>query len=59
MQMTYVMLTKCGLSKIADLSALDEMSLMVAAACHDFNHDGFNNAYHVNAMTQRAVRYHD
>lgn len=59
MQMTFMLLTKCGLTKIAELGPLDEMSLMVAAACHDFNHDGMNNAYHVNAMTQRAVRYHD
>lgn len=27
--------------------------------CHDFGHDGMNNAYHVNAMSDRAIRYND
>ena len=35
------------------------MSAITAAACHDFAHDGYNNAYHVNFMTDRALRYHD
>lgn len=35
------------------------VSTITAAACHDFAHDGFNNAYHVNFMTDRALRYHD
>lgn len=29
---------------------------MIGAACHDFAHDGFNNAYHVNANTPRSIR---
>ena len=32
---------------------------MIAGVCHDYNHDGFNNAYHVNAMTTRSIRYND
>ena len=44
---------------IADLNYLDLVSAVVAGACHDYDHDGFNNAYHVNFMTDRAVRYHD
>jgi high affinity cGMP-specific 3',5'-cyclic phosphodiesterase 9 len=35
------------------------VSALTAAACHDFDHDGFNNAYHVNFTTDRALRYHD
>ena len=27
--------------------------------CHDYDHDGLNNAYHVNAISSRAVRYSD
>lgn len=27
--------------------------------CHDFAHDGLNNAYHVNAISERARRYND
>lgn len=31
----------------------------MAAICHDLGHDGFNNNYHVNAVTQRAIAYND
>lgn len=27
--------------------------------CHDYAHDGLNNAYHVNATSERAIRYND
>jgi len=30
--------------------------VLVGAACHDFAHDGYNNAFHVNANTYRAIR---
>ena len=35
------------------------ISFIIAAACHDYMHDGFNNSYHVNRMTDRAIDYHD
>lgn len=35
------------------------ITAITASACHDFDHDGYNNAYHVNFMTNRALRYHD
>ena len=35
------------------------VSAITAAACHDFEHDGFNNAYHVKFMTDRAIRSND
>jgi len=57
--MCFMFLTKGGLSELASLDHLDEVSFMIAAACHDYDHDGLNNAYHVNAMSTRAVRYHD
>lgn len=44
---------------MAQLNYLDTVAAITAAACHDFDHDGFNNAYHVNFMTDRALRYHD
>lgn len=59
MQMCYLMLSKGGLYEGAELQALDGLSLIVAAACHDFDHDGLNNPYHVAAVTPRAVRYSD
>ena len=45
--------------KFASLSDLDVLSVVIASVCHDYDHDGFNNAYHVNAITDRAIRYSD
>ena len=45
--------------KFASLSDLDVLSVIISAVCHDYDHDGFNNAYHVNAITERAIRYSD
>lgn len=44
---------------MGELDDLDAVSLLIAGVCHDFGHDGYNNAYHVNAMTPRAIRYID
>ena len=41
------------------LKKLDCLSLIVAAVCHDLGHDGFNNSYHVNAVTRRAIDSND
>ncbi len=57
--MMYLMIKKGDLANLAKLNHLDLVSSIVAAACHDYEHDGFNNSYHVNYMTDRALRYHD
>lgn len=59
MQMVYVMLTKGGLIEMAGILHLSCVASIVAAACHDYDHDGLNNTYHKNAFTNRAIRYHD
>ena len=58
-QMMFMMIKEGRLHEISQLGYLDIVSAIVASACHDFAHDGFNNAYHVNFMTDRALRYHD
>eukprot|EP00351_Strombidinopsis_sp_SopsisLIS2011_P006317 CAMPEP_0116877028 /NCGR_PEP_ID=MMETSP0463-20121206/8865_1 /TAXON_ID=181622 /ORGANISM="Strombidinopsis sp, Strain SopsisLIS2011" /LENGTH=137 /DNA_ID=CAMNT_0004524013 /DNA_START=892 /DNA_END=1305 /DNA_ORIENTATION=+ len=45
--------------KFADLNRLDLVSVLIAAISHDYGHDGLNNAYHVNAISDRAIRYSD
>jgi len=35
------------LMKYAQFNDLDNLSLIVAALCHDVQHDGYNNRYHV------------
>ena len=44
---------------MASLTYLDMISAITAAACHDYDHDGFNNAFHVKFMTDRAIRSND
>lgn len=58
-QMVFIMLTQGNLIQVGDLNDIDTVALIIAAACHDFGHDGFNNAYHVNANTNRSIRYRD
>jgi GAF domain-containing protein len=43
----------------AALKPVDELSLLVASLCHDLDHDGLSNAFHVNAQTDLALRYND
>jgi alkylhydroperoxidase family enzyme len=45
--------------ELAELQEVDVLSLLVAGLCHDLGHDGLTNGYHVNAMSERAVRYSD
>jgi hypothetical protein len=48
-----------GLKALANLDDYDSLSVLVAALCHDFKHDGFNNSYHINASTSRAIAFND
>ena len=41
------------------LSPLEEFVLLIAALCHDLDHDGRSNGYHVSAHSERAQRYND
>jgi hypothetical protein len=36
---------------------VDVVAVLLAAACHDFKHNGYNNTYHINFKTPIAVRY--
>lgn len=57
--MAYRLLTACNLASILRLNKLDLLSFIVAALCHDVGHDSFNNAYHINAGTKRAIDFND
>ena len=59
LQMSYLFLTRGRIVAFAQLSELDALSVCISAICHDFDHDGFNNAYHVNKISDRAIRYSD
>ena len=59
MQMVLHQFTTGNLIELAKLDHIDQVATLVAGACHDFNHDGFTNAFHVNTMSDRAIRYHN
>ena len=48
-----------GLKESLNLNKLDCLSFIIAAVCHDLGHDGYNNSYHVNATTPRAIDSND
>jgi 3'5'-cyclic nucleotide phosphodiesterase len=57
--MAHLFLTQGNLKGVAELNQIDVLSLLLAGICHDLGHDGFTNGYHVNAMSERAIRYSD
>lgn len=59
LQMSYLFLTQGGVQQWAQLNEIDTLSVVMAAICHDYGHDGFTNAYHVNLVSDRAIRYSD
>jgi len=36
---------------------MDILATLLAAACHDFKHNGFNNMFHINAFSEIALNY--
>ncbi len=41
------------------LTATEQLVLLVAALCHDLDHDGHTNSFHINAGTELAQRFND
>lgn len=33
--------------------------MTIAAICHDYGHDGFTNSYHINALSERLLRFNE
>ncbi|EGR34748.1 hypothetical protein IMG5_002810 [Ichthyophthirius multifiliis] len=44
---------------IADLKPLEIGIMYLAAACHDYEHPGFNNPFLINSKDELAIRYND
>ena len=59
MQFANYTLTKCQLSRVLNITPIDEAALLLAAVCHDLGHDGFTNGYHTNAVTIRSLNSND
>ncbi len=56
-QTVFVLLRTMGLDQY--LNRLEILSILTAALCHDVQHPGLNNSYHVSAQTPVAVVYND
>ena len=59
LQMVYVFLTQGEMLSFAQFSELDLISLVVSSVCHDYGHDGMNNGFHVNSISEKAIRFSD
>jgi hypothetical protein len=57
LQTTFIMIEKGNLINKLSLSNSDVLGTLLAAACHDFKHNGFNNNYHMNFRSKIATRY--
>jgi 3',5'-cyclic-nucleotide phosphodiesterase len=57
--MANIFLTKGKLMNLLDLEHIDILAFIISGVCHDFGHDGYTNLFHINAVTDRAVRYND
>ncbi len=51
------LLSACGASEF--LPSLSILAVLLGAMIHDAGHDGLNNLYHQNALTDRALTYND
>lgn len=48
-----------GFASLVDLDELEAFTMIVAGACHDLGHPGFNNAFIVNSSDDIAITYND
>jgi len=57
LQGVHFFLVTCGGTKL--ISKIESLALLLAAIIHDTGHDGLNNNYHKNALTDRALKFND
>lgn len=43
----------------AVLSPEEELVLLIAAICHDLDHDGYTNSFHIHSQSPLAQQYND
>ena len=58
-QTSFMLVTSGNLIESLDLLDLDLLSLLIGAMCHDFKHNGFNNMYHENTLSDIAIESND
>lgn len=58
-QMAHFIFNKTNMIDLLELDPIDVLSFFLSCLMHDFKHDGHTNPYHVNAMTDYAIKYND
>lgn len=58
-QTIYYFLNGCKLEKICSVSDLEYGGILIATACHDFEHFGFNNPFLIESRLEWAIEYND
>lgn len=58
-QMTYILLQTGADSFTIQLSLkpVEQLAAIIAAACHDYGHDGYNNGWHSKIQSDRFIAY--
>ena len=59
LQMLYIFMTAGNLESFAALNLMDVLAALISAICHDYAHDGFNNSYPINSISEIAIRFND
>jgi hypothetical protein len=57
MQTAHFFLRRMGLEDL--ISCEERLACLVAAACHDVDHPGYNNAFLISTASPLALRYND
>lgn len=58
-RLAYYYSTTCEMMRKANLSEFDLAALIIGGSCHDYEHQGWNNAYLIETQHEWAVRYND
>jgi hypothetical protein len=58
-QTMYFFLEGCGLKMVGAVSDLELGAILIATACHDFEHFGYNNPFVIESRLPWAVQYND
>lgn len=59
LQTVYNIIYQANVINLLELTIYDVISIGLAAACHDFKHNGFNNSFHINDFSDIAINYND
>ncbi|EGR31348.1 hypothetical protein IMG5_112180, partial [Ichthyophthirius multifiliis] len=59
LQTIHFFMKKCKFTYIAKLSKLEQAAMYIAAAAHDYDHQGYNNVFLINTSNILALKYND